>query len=303
MKTVKLTAGGYEAVILPEFGANCISLKHLATGASLLREPETEQDFLREPIWHGMPLLFPPNRIQDAKFDFAGKTYHFSLNEPERMVHVHGELSHTEFETVSAGENKAVFRFRAPYFDYQAICLEIAYVLDEEGLHQTVTVTNESEETIPVGLGYHTAVPLPFLPGGKPEDIVLQGSLGAEYGRDPERLLTQWEPLPDSEVHKAIEAGTLQPYGKWITVQYLCGEDRTVRVIDKATGIAVVYEISDTYASWMFWKLQDSKFLCLEPQSWLGNTPYAPDPIQMGLQVIPPQGNVVFSTRMYLTTP
>lgn len=39
LPAVRLTGGGYTAVVLPEFGANCISLHHDATGAQLLREP------------------------------------------------------------------------------------------------------------------------------------------------------------------------------------------------------------------------------------------------------------------------
>lgn len=305
MKRIKLTGGGYEAEILPEFGANCISLKHLDTGATLLRTPETEEEFMGAPMLYGTPLLFPPNRIQDGKFDFAGKTYRFRINEPVRQTYLHGELFWTPFEIICVERGRAIFEYHAtreqPYFDYDALRIEIAYFLDENGLKQTVTVVNESDEIVPFGLGFHTAFSIPFLPNGKAEDILLQGKLGAEYVRDPERMLTVWEPLPDSKVHQAIEDGTFSPYGKSVSAQYLCDEDRTMRIMDKATGMAVSYEVSEAYFSWLTWKPQESDFLCLEPQSWLVNAPHAPEPEEAGLKAIEPHKSVTFSARMWLS--
>ena len=304
MKRIKLTGGGYEAEILPEFGANCISLRHSDSGATLLRTSETDEAFVVNPCLYGMPLLFPPNRIEDGVFDFAGKTYRFPINEPERQTHLHGELFRTPFEVICAKCSCATFAFRAvkerPYFDYDALSIEITYSLDENGLRQTVTVMNESEEVVPVGLGFHTAFSIPFLPNGRAEDVLLLGELGAEYVRDPERMLTVWEPLPDSQVHRAIECGTFSPHGKGVSAQYLCGEERTMRMIDKATGVAVSYEVSETYFSWLTWKPEKSDFLCLEPQSWLVNAPHASDPVGMGLKVVEPHEKIVFSARMYI---
>jgi len=304
MKRVKLTGGGYEAEILPEFGANCISLKHLDTGATLLRTPEAEEAFVETPFLYGTPLLFPPNRIEDGRFEFEGKTYSFPINEPERQTHLHGCLYQIPFEIKDISESKAVFVYRAteeqPYFDYHALCIQITYLLDNNGLSQTVEIFNESDEIVPVGVGFHTAFPIPFLPGGTPEDVLLQGELGAEYIRDPKRLLTVWEALPDSQIHRAIKEGKFSPYDKGMSAQYCCGDSHTMRIIDRKTGVAVVYELSETYFSWLTWKMQGSDFLCLEPQSWLVNAPYAPDPEAMGLKVILPNDSVAFSAKLYL---
>ena len=305
MKEVKLTGGGYEATVLPEFGANCISLRHLHSGATLLREPETEEELVKNPVLYGTPLLFPPNRIEDGRVEFHGKTYSFPINEPERRVHLHGNLYQTPFEVEDTSESEATFVYRAteemPYFDYRAFRIQITYLLDENGLKQTVTMFNESEEPVPIGLGFHTAFSTPFLPEGNPEDILLQGELGAEYSRDPERLLTVWEPLTDSETHRAIENGTFCPHGKGVSAQYRCGNSRTMRVIDQKSGAAVVYEVSENYFSWLTWKPRGSDFLCLEPQSWLVNAPHAPNPTEAGVKTVAPGESITFSTRLYLS--
>jgi len=305
MKTVTIKGGGYEAVILPEFGANCIALTHGASRASLLRSPETEEAFLAAPNLYGMPLLFPPNRIQDGRFTFEGRTYTFPVNEPERQVHLHGELYQTAFALEAQSEESVVLTYRAteeePYLAFpHAFCVRIAYRLDASGLEQTVTVANESGETMPVGLGFHTAFPLLFLQGSRGEDIRLQGELGPEYGRDPDRLLTVWDPLPESETHQAIENGTFCPCGG-VSAQYRCGESRVMRIMDAVSGSAIVYEVSDTYASWLTWRPQGSDFLCLEPQSWLVNAPYAPDPAVAGLKSVAPGESISFSAKLCLS--
>jgi len=271
----------------------------------LLREPETEEELVKNPVLYGTPLLFPPNRIEDGRFEFQGKTYSFPINEPERRTHLHGNLYQTPFEAEDISESEATFVYHAteekPYFDYHALRVQITYLLDESGLKQTVTIFNESSEPLPVGLGFHTAFPTPFLPEGSPEDILLQGELGAEYTRDSERLLTVWEPLPDSETHRTIENGTFCPHGRGVSAQYRCGNSRTMRIIDQKTGTAIVYEISENYFSWLTWKPQGSDFLCLEPQSWLVNAPYAPNPAEAGLKTVAPGESMMFSTRLYLS--
>ena len=110
-----------------------------------------------------------------------------------------------------------------------------------------------------------------------------------------------WEPLPDSETHRTIENGTFCPHGRGVSAQYRCGNSRTMRIIDQKTGTAIVYEISENYFSWLTWKPQGSDFLCLEPQSWLVNAPYAPNPAEAGLKTVAPGESMMFSTRLYLS--
>ena len=59
-------AGGYEANILPEIGGNLISLKK--GDAELLHQYDTLESIAQKPTWYGLPVLFPPNRIEDGVF-------------------------------------------------------------------------------------------------------------------------------------------------------------------------------------------------------------------------------------------
>lgn len=306
MEFLTLKKGGYEAVFTPEYGANCISLVHLASGAKLLRSPESPEAFESVPYLYGMPLLFPPNRIADGRFTFEGKTYQFPINEPSRNAFLHGTLYQTPFEVEELADDRVTLVYKAqkdnPYYAYpNAFDLRVEYILNETGLTQNLKVVNHSSVSMPIGMGFHTAFPIPFMPEGKPSDMRICGNLGAEYARDPDRMLTVWEPVADSEDKESIIAGTLCPAGRPISEQYLCGNGRTMRICDVRFGQAIVYELSENYVSWLIWKEEQSDFVCIEPQSWLVNAPNAPEPEVAGLKAVAPNESMEFSTRTYLS--
>lgn len=60
LPAVRINGGGYSAAVLSGFGANCIQLRHEATGAELLRTPESAAEMTASPNVYGLPLLFPP---------------------------------------------------------------------------------------------------------------------------------------------------------------------------------------------------------------------------------------------------
>ena len=68
----------YEAVIIPDAGANCISLVHLPSGDQLLRVPENGRKLREGSNVFGLPLLFPPNRVRDGRFLFHGREQSYS---------------------------------------------------------------------------------------------------------------------------------------------------------------------------------------------------------------------------------
>ena len=70
---VLLSGGGYEAMVLPGWGANCVSLRYLPSGAELLRTPPDQGALHANPNVYGLPLLFPPNRIRDGSYAFNGR--------------------------------------------------------------------------------------------------------------------------------------------------------------------------------------------------------------------------------------
>ena len=158
MNIVSLAAGDYSARVNLSRGANLISLRHLPTGTAILREPDYAN--FDNPFLYGMPILFPANRISGAKFTFEGRTYEFPLNEPKTGCHIHGTLHEAPFalEAADASSLSAVYRATAdaPYLTFPpAFTLRMRYELADV-LAQTVSLTNDSDENMPVLLAFHT---------------------------------------------------------------------------------------------------------------------------------------------------
>lgn len=158
LEAYTLTNALYEAVILPDYGANCISLRDRMTGTQLFREPEGKLDLEKSAYIYGLPILFPPNRVKDGTFVFDGRTYSLPINDAPRHSHIHGLLAKMRFKPVGDG----VFHFEAAadssYLSFpHTFVFERRYTLDEHGLHHEVRITNTGKESMPLAIGLHAA--------------------------------------------------------------------------------------------------------------------------------------------------
>ncbi|WP_062234504.1 aldose 1-epimerase [Fictibacillus sp. FJAT-27399] len=66
-----------EVVLVPKWGSNLISLKWKKGNLELLRTPSTKEEYISKPYLYGIPILFPPNRIDRGEFTYNQKTYRF----------------------------------------------------------------------------------------------------------------------------------------------------------------------------------------------------------------------------------
>ncbi len=89
-----------EAVLVPGWGSNLISLKWKPSGLKLLKTPETKEEYNANPFLFGIPVLFPPNRIDHGRFTYAGRTYELPINEKPL------ETTCTDFFTIKNGRSK-----------------------------------------------------------------------------------------------------------------------------------------------------------------------------------------------------
>ncbi len=109
-------------------------------------------------------LLVPwPNRIEDGRYELAGRRQQLALTEPERGHAVHGLTRWLPWRLArpAGGEAVAVCVLHPqPGYPWRLDC-SAAYRLDDAGLAVTLTVANRSGEPAPVGLGAH-----PYLAAG-----------------------------------------------------------------------------------------------------------------------------------------
>lgn len=158
LETHVLENDRYEAIILPDYGANCIALRDKDTGMPLLREPADSAALVASAYIYGLPILFPPNRVRDGVFTFQGREYVLPINDAPRNSHIHGLLAKMRFEP--QGEGRYVYEATAeqPYITFgHTFKMERRYALTDEGLTHEIVVTNTSAQDMPLAVGMHTA--------------------------------------------------------------------------------------------------------------------------------------------------
>ena len=75
MQIIEMQYGGYCMQVVPELGGQLISLKK--DGVEALNVPGDPQLFVEKSTSYGLPILFPPNRIDGGQFTTATREYQF----------------------------------------------------------------------------------------------------------------------------------------------------------------------------------------------------------------------------------
>ncbi|MBO4887635.1 MAG: aldose 1-epimerase [Firmicutes bacterium] len=274
-QVIVLEAGGYTAWAVPEAGGQLIGLSK--GGIKALAEPASWEDFQKGTTSYGLPILFPPNRIDGGRFEVDGKVYQFPLNEPKRFNSLHGFLHKRPWEVVESRSDYLKMRFvgddTTDFFEHFPAYFEAIqeYKLDETGLSQTVTIINTGEDLLPVGLGFHSAFAVD-------EDSRILLSVGKRIEVDDRMLPTDVVRELNEEESKLREGG-LDPM-TWSMDDHYTAEDLEINGVSFHGGViyrkgaVVTYEVDPFYRHWMVWNCkQKGGFVCLEPQNWRINAP------------------------------
>ena len=271
---ITLDSCGFTAKILPEAGGNLFSLRHKESATPLLREPHSENELFHAPERFGIPLLFPPNRIEDGSFLFEGKRYSLPVNQMPQKVHLHGVAVNKSWDLIGHGKEFALLRFvfnkNAPEYPSFPFDCEILrrFELKEYGLCETVRIRNTGENNMPLGLGFHTAFPADETTsarlGGAQQEIEIGKQRFLPTGRtlpwkelDPRE---EWNPIREA-VSFHTDAGLLKRGSK----EFHGAE------LHYATG-TLRYVTDEKFQFWYIWNGGGmNNFICLEPVSWMAN--------------------------------
>ena len=303
MEKIKLENGALSAVIDLSRGANCISLRDAGHGAIILCEPP-ENGVLDNPYLYGMPILFPVNRIEGGRFDFEGRRYSFPINEPQTGCHLHGELHRTPFVPIENTKSRLLCRFEAtedePYLSFpHAFELVMEYELKESAFLHTVSVTNRSEQNMPLMLGFHTTFHTAFA-GGRAEDIRVFADITEEYERDLalNYLPTGKKPKFDA-VSSAIAEGKYAPFFA-PTSRHYRGNGK-MSITDLGKRLRLVYENDEKYTFRLIYNGGSEGYICLEPQNCLANCANSPFPREeAGFSNLRAGETKIFRSKIYI---
>jgi aldose 1-epimerase len=274
LPALELRAGDNTAMVLPGIGGNLLSLK--AGETAFLRTPANLDAYLALPEAYGVPVLFPPNRIDGATFKARGKEYRLPCYK-DAAFHLHGFLFERpwQVERVSSQHDTAEVELSftagvsgeiAQWFPH-AFRARLSYRLEKKGLFQQVSFENLRDNAMPFMLGFHTAFALPGREQD-PESYRVRISLGD--------ALKGTEQSAASEDYAAFTQGKVLRDKEVIFGQFLAqpftdeqGHDCHGAVIENLkTGSRLRYLIDEQFPYWVIWNQNgDSHFLCIEPQT------------------------------------
>ncbi|HZJ57391.1 MAG TPA: aldose 1-epimerase, partial [Clostridia bacterium] len=267
---------------------------------------------------YGLPILFPPNRIDGGKFEFSGRTYQFPIGEKRSNNSLHGFLSHRPwgFEVLKSDKDEAVVSLtfkgdkEEDYYSYypHEFTIKMVYTLNAQGLNQDITISNEGRVDMPFGLGWHTAFALEFKEGINPDDVKVKVSIGGRIQLSDRGLPTGVvSPLSDNEAQfrKEGQSPLYEIMDDHYTVKPIEKDGKPFHgaILEDGTGKArVVYRVDPAYKHWMIWNcFKEGSFICIEPQNWRVNAPNLKLPAdESGMEYIVPGGTYRAKASVYV---
>lgn len=319
-EAVEMEADGYEALMVPSMGANMVKLDKTKDGIRILRTPTFEETdvFRSRPQVFGLPLLFPPNRIEDGTYIYKGKRYQYPITIPDQHNYHHGIIKSQPFsvsrmeEGANYVEVEAVFvsnvRNNAIYADFpHEFECRMNFRLSANGLEHRVTFINNSDSEMPLGVGYHTPIRVPFSEGGNADDYKIRLSVGKRWELS-NRTLPTGRLLSLSQKEQSLRGEGLKPVGQpieWAFTDSPFNEgDREYHgavITDTIHNRKVYYEVDPQFKHWTLWNNGGTvDWICPEPQSWAINAPNLDLPTDLtGFRILPPGGSWTACSKLY----
>ena len=301
---VCIKAGEYTAEINPLRGGNCVRLYHSGYDAEILRIPDYSKP-LDNPYLYGMPILYPNNRISGGGFTFENRAYAFPVNEPSTNCHIHGFLHETPFKITEQGDDYVVCQYQAtkenPYCTFpHEFRFFLRYTLTNDGLIFETEIYNDSPENMPNFLGFHTTFNVPFLVGGKADDVRVLAQVKDEIERNMQYLPTG-NVLKDDDITCKLCEGTFKPFERVLSRQYLKKDGGRVALMDVSRGLSVVYEMDKKFGFRLIYNGNADEYICIEPQTCMANCLNAPFAREYtGFDYIPAYSSKKYTMKLYV---
>lgn len=318
---VKLETNVYEAIIIPSMGANLVKLYNKALHIDILRTPIAEEmeTFLIRPQVFGVPLLFPPNRIEDGRYTFAGKNYNFPITIPTQNNYHHGIIKSQPFIITRSRFSSDAIEVEASYFSnrinnaiynnfpHEFVC-KIRFILTDNELTHIVTFSNLGTQPMPLGVGFHTPIRLPFSTDSRKSDYKLRLSVGKRWELS-DRNLPTGNLLDLSEEESLLRKEGMIVTGKPIEIAFTDeaifnnGKPYHGAILtNNKDNISVYYEVDSQFKHWTLWNNGgEVDWVCPEPQTWAINAPNLNLPAEItGMQALGGGKSWSGTTRFYI---
>jgi aldose 1-epimerase len=98
-----------------------------------------------------------PNRLEDGRYDFEGRSHQLPLSEPATGTAIHGLVRWAAWAPVEREPHRLVLEHQLhpqPGYPF-SLALRVEYLLDARGLTVKTTATNTGTDACPFGCGFH----------------------------------------------------------------------------------------------------------------------------------------------------
>lgn len=291
---VRLSAGGYEALVAYEIGSNVIRLRDNTNGMEFFRYRDgNDAETIKQSaeVW-GLPTLYLPNRFADGVLKTSDAVYHLPVNEKAPYNnHIHGFIHKRVHEVAEHGSDdncawvktRYVYDEKDEFFEFLPVkfIAEYTFTLSQYGLEKTVKFTNLSDKMLPMSLASHTTINSPFADGGKEGDIRLTVPIGKKCELNERCLPTERLKsltMYDLEYKTGNKCPVLQDISNdMYTAEYAdLDHEKFYGVIaeDTASGKKLCYQVSENYKFWIVWNDRGfNGYFCPEPMTAMIDAP------------------------------
>jgi len=261
------------AIVIPGEGANLVSLYDKEKELEILRIPKTLDEYENRKMTFGTPVLFPPNRIENATFTFDGRKYELEMNRAKENNHIHGFVHNKEWKVKEINQEKNTIVFQLRSIEHEDIIaqyphefvMEMTITLTCDGVEQVLSIKNDSEKTMPLGIGYHTTF---FF---DQNESVLNMEIGDQW-KLGERSLPTGE-FEQSPYQKQLKKGMSLKEIALDDVYQMTNTKKAV-IHHKKEKMKITYEVDEKFNQWVLFTADGkSNFVAIEPYSWVTNAP------------------------------
>ena len=165
LNEVTISNGDCELTFIPGFGGYITAMKVMIGGQLVnIIDGYTDYQTLITRSYFKSALLLPfPNRLNDGKYTYEGKTYHFPINDKSGNNNLHGfyDCYDMDYQILQLEEDRVIVELTSTYkgenpsypfpFDFS-----VKYCLSENNaLECEIFAKNTGSSSMPFGFGWH----------------------------------------------------------------------------------------------------------------------------------------------------
>ena len=169
----------------------------------------------------------------------------------------------------------------------------VEYSLSNEKMTQNISIHNNSNENMPVGLGFHTTFGTDY---GR--NYAVHADVSKEFIRDKKYLPTG-EYNYDTDVLNKLRSQMGYDTKRELSALFELGDDHLI-TIQTEDGIKINYLLDEKYKYLMVFNTgSEGRFVCIEPQTWISNCPNFENKEKYGFFYIRPKEKISYSSSVF----